>query len=84
MAQKIQGKIKELQGLVTEKENDVLFVLYKGSDDFTQCVCGRTIDIIALIAMAMSGEEEIAKIIEAACDAYTACKMNEKLKNKEI
>lgn len=32
----------------------------------------------------MLGDERIAKVIETACDAYTAYKMNEKLKNKEL
>lgn len=83
MAQKIHDKIRELHGLIEDKE-DVLFVLYRGGGEFTQCICGKPINVAALIATAMSDDEDFAKTIEMACDAYTAYKLDEKLKNKEI
>lgn len=83
MAQEIHDKVRELHGLIEDKE-DVLFVLYRGGGETTQCMCGKPINVIASIAAAMRGDERIAKVIETACDAYTAYKMNEKLKNKEL
>ena len=83
MAQKIRDKIRELHGLIEDKE-DVLFVLYCGREHSMRCIRGEHINVAALIAMAMSDDEDFAKIIELACDAYTAYKLNEKLKNKEI
>ena len=80
MAQKIHDKVRELHGLIEDKE-DVLFVLYRGGGEFTQCICGKPLNVIASITTAMDGDERIAKIIETACDAYTAYKMDEKLKN---
>ena len=79
----IQYKIRELHGLIEDKE-DVLFVLYRGAERTSRCICGKSINVAALIAMAMSDDEDYAKVIEMACDAYTAYKLNEKLKNKEI
>ena len=83
MAQKIHDKIRELHGLIEDKES-VLFVLCRGGGEFTQCICGKPRNVIATIATAMDGDERTAKIIETACDAYTAYKMNEKLKSKEL
>ena len=83
MVQEIHDKIRELPELIEDKE-DVLFVLYRGGGEFTQCICGKPYNVIATIATAMDGDERTAKIIETACDAYTACKMNEKLKNKGL
>lgn len=83
MAQKIRDKVRELHTLIEDKE-DVLFVLYRGGGKVTQCIWGKPLDIMATITAAMDGDERIAKIIETACDAYTAYKLNEKLKNKEI
>ena len=83
MAQKIHDKVRELHGLIEDKE-DVLFVLYKGGGEITRCICGKPLNAMATIAAMMDDDESIAKIIETACDAYTAHKMNEKLKNKEI
>lgn len=83
MAQEIRDKVRELHGLIEDKE-DVLFVLYLGGGETTQCMCGKPFNIIASIASAMLGNEDFAKIIETACDAYTAYKMDEKLKNKEL
>lgn len=83
MAQEIHDKVRELHGLIEDKE-DVLFVLYRGGGETTQCMCGKPFNVIASIASAMLGDERIAKVIETACDAYTAYKMNEKLKNKEL
>lgn len=83
MAQEIHDKVRELHGLIEDKE-DVLFVLYRGGGGTTQCMCGKPFNVIASIASAMLGDERIAKIIETACDAYTAYKMDEKLKNKEL
>ena len=56
----------------------------EGGGETTQCICGKPLNVIASITTAMDGDERIAKIIETACDAYTAYKMDEKLKNKEI
>lgn len=81
MAQEIHDKIRELHGLIEDKE-DVLFVLYREGGNSTQCMCGTPLNIMASIAAAMSNDEKIAKIIETACDAYTACKMNEELKKR--
>ena len=83
MAQKIHDKVRELHRLIEDKE-DALFVLYCGREHFTRCIRGEHINVAALIAMAMSDDEDFAKVIEVACDAYTAYKLNEKLKNKEI
>lgn len=83
MAQKIRDKIIELHGLIEDKE-DVLFVLYRGGGEFTQCICGKPLNVMAAITTAMDGDERIAKVIETACDAYIANKLDEKLKNKEI
>lgn len=83
MAQEIHDKVRELHGLIEDKE-DVLFVLYRGSEKTTQCICGNPRNVMASIAVAMLENEGFAKIIETACDAYTAYKMNEKLKNKEL
>ena len=83
MAQDMHDKIRELPELIEDKE-DVLLVMYKGGGGYTQCVCGKPVNAIALIAVEMQDNENLAKIIEMACDMYTACKMNEKLKNKEI
>lgn len=86
MAQKIHDKIRELHGLIDDKvdKESVAFVLYRGGGDFTQCIAGKPRNVIATSATAMDGDERIAKIIETAYDVYTACKMNEKLKNKEL
>lgn len=83
MAQKIHDKVRELYGFIEDKE-DVLFVLYRGGGGSTQCICGKPLNVITSITTAMDGDERIAKIIETACDAYTAYKMDERLKNKEI
>lgn len=83
LAQKIHDKVRELHTLIEDKE-DVLFVLYRGGGKSTQCICGKPLDVMATITTAMDGDERIAKIIETACDAYTAYKLDEKLKNKEI
>ena len=83
MAQKICDKIRELHGLIEDKE-DVLFVLYRGGGEFTQCINGKPLNVMATITTAMDGDERIAKFIEMACDTYTAYKLDEKLKNKEI
>lgn len=83
MAQKMHDKVRELHELIEDKE-DVLFVLYRGGGEITKCICGKPLNAMATIATMMGEDERIAKIIETAYDAYTACKMNEKLKNKEI
>ena len=83
MAQEIHDKIRELHGLIEDKES-VLFVLCRGGGEATQCLCGKPLNVVASIVMAMDDDERIAKLIEIACDTYTACKMNEKLKNKEL
>lgn len=83
MAQEIHDKIRELHGLIEDKES-VLFVLCRGGGKATQCICGKPLNVIDTIATAMDGDERIAKIIETACDAYTARKMSEKLKNKGL
>lgn len=83
MAQKIHDKIRELPGFIEDKE-DILFALYRGGEGAMQCICGDPLNIVVSLVAAMVVDEKMAKVIEAACDAYTAHELNEKLKNKEI
>ena len=84
MAQKIHDKITELYELVDNKK-DVLLCMYRSEDGLTQKILkGRGVDVVSFIAAAMKAAPELAEVIRAACSAYTAYEMNEKLKNKEI
>lgn len=84
MAQKICDKITELYELVDNKE-DILLCMYRSEDGCVQRILeGYGINIVSFIAAVMATDPKFARIIEAAYDAYTACEMNKKLKNKEL
>ena len=84
MAQKIHDKITELYKLVDNKE-DVLLCVYRAEGGSTQQVLkGGDVNAVALIAAVMKTCPAFAEVIETACDVYTAYKLNERLKNKEI
>ena len=83
MAQKIQDKIIEISDLI-DGGKDVVLCIYKKGEKSQIFYKGRADNLITQVASTMASDNRFALIVEEAGDAYTAYKLDEKLKNKEI